>query len=257
MPKFAANVTTMFRELPFPRRFDAAAACGFAAVEMQFPYQHPPQDVAAWAQNAGVEMALLNAPPGDWDAGDRGLAAIPGREAEFRESFAKALRYAEALHAPPQNTKIHIMAGLRTAGASRDTYVRNLRWASEHARGRMLVIEAINPFDMPEYLVSRQEHTASVVEEIGAANLRMQMDCYHMGRMNEDPAALLTRYRHLCGHVQIASVPERHEPDEAYLPIFAALDECYDGWVGCEYNPRGDTWSGLGWLRSSGQSRSL
>ena len=250
MPRFAANVTTMFREVPFLDRFAAAAKAGFTAVEMQFPYEHEAHEVARRARAAGVEIVLFNLAPGDWSKGDRGLAAIPGREEEFRASVEQGIRYAAAMGAP----KAHIMAGVASQGASRDTYVKNLAWAAGQFAplGLTAVIEAINRHDMPGYLVNLQADTAGVVEEIGAPNLRMQMDCYHMGMMQEDVAARLRQYRALCGHVQIAGVPGRHEPDTGdmdYRPIFAALDEIgYPGWVGCEYNPVGETVAGLKWL---------
>ena len=253
MPRFAANVTTMFREMPFSRRFDAAASEGFTAVEMQFPYSHRAEDLSVWAQNAGVEIALINCPPGNWDAGDRGLAALPGREHDFRESVALGLRYARILGA----AKLHIMAGLTTQGAAREIYVQNLTWAAAEAgrAGVLAVLEAINPIDMPNYFVNRQANTASVVEEIGSPYLALQMDCYHMGMMGEDVVATLGRYRHLCGHVQIADVPGRHEPGTGtlnYPAVFQALDDLgYQGWTGCEYTPAGDTRAGLTWLKHS------
>jgi hydroxypyruvate isomerase len=258
MPRFSANLTTMFRELPFLDRFSLAAAQGFEAVEVQFPYEWDPNEINARLKDAGATLVLLNAPPGDWAAGDRGLAGIPGREEEFRASIETAMRYAAILGAP----LVHVMAGTQSKGASRELYVENLRWAAGQlaAIGVTAVIEAINRHDMPGYLVNLQSETAAVAAEVGAPNLRMQMDCYHMGRMGEEIEAQLKLYRAQCAHVQIADCPGRHEPgtgDLNFTSIFSTLDAIgYAGWVGCEYNPRGETVEGLAWRKRLAQSSS-
>ena len=254
MPRFAANLSMMFQELPFLDRFGAAARAGFAAVEFLFPYEHAPEEVAARLRGAGVVNALFNLPPGDWGRGERGLAALPGREAEFREGVAQALRYAVALGTPV----LHAMAGVLPAGAdraaARATYVENLRFAaSALAReGRTLVIEPINLRDMPGYFLERQGEAHAIREEVGAPNLLVQMDLYHAQIAEGDVSTKLRRWIRHVGHVQVASVPDRHEPDHgelSYPHLFALLDELrYPGWVGCEYRPAGGTVEGLGWF---------
>jgi 2-dehydrotetronate isomerase len=256
MPKFAANLTLMFTEVPFPGRFAAAARAGFRAVEFLFPYDHAPQEVAGWLRENGLENVLFNLPPGDWAGGERGLASLPGREAEFRAGVARALEYALALGTP----RLHAMAGLLPAGADRavhrETYVANLRHAArELARhGRTLLIEPINPRDMPGYFLNRQDEAHAIREEVGEPNLLVQLDLYHAQIVEGDLATKLRRHFAGIGHIQIASVPERHEPDEGevnYPYLFRLLDELgYAGWVGCEYRPRGRTEDGLGWLQT-------
>jgi len=256
MPKFAANLTMMFTEVPFPERFAAAAKAGFRAVEFLFPYDHAPQEVARWLQENQLENALFNLPPGDWAAGERGLASLPGREEEFRASVARGLEYALALGTP----RLHAMAGLLPAGADRaahrETYIANLRFAArELARhGRTLLIEPINPRDMPGYFLSLQAEAHAIREAVGEPNLLVQMDFYHAQIVEGDLATKLRKHFAGIGHVQIASVPARHEPDEGelnYPYLFRLLDELgYDGWVGCEYRPRGKTEDGLGWLKT-------
>jgi hydroxypyruvate isomerase len=255
MPRFAANLTMMFADVPFPARFERAARAGFRAVEFLFPYDHAPADVAGWLRDNGLENALFNLPPGDWSAGDRGLAAVPGREAEFRSSVDRALRYADALGTPT----LHAMAGVVPHGADRAawrrTYVENLRYAAKlvGASGRTLVIEAINPRDMPGYLVSSQTHTHAVRDEVGDPALKIQMDFYHAQIVDGDLEVCFRTHRDAIAHVQIAAVPSRHEPDEGevnYRHLFGLLDALhYGGWVGCEYHPRARTEDGLGWMR--------
>jgi hydroxypyruvate isomerase len=254
MPRFAANLTMMFNEVPFLERFEAAGRAGFQAVEFLFPYDYPPEAVAARLHAAGVKSALFNLPPGDWAKGDRGLAALPGREAEFRAGIETALRYARALGTPT----LHAMCGLVPAGAdraaARATCVANLRLAAGvlAAEGRTLVIEPINGRDIPGYFLQRQDEAHAIREEVGAPNLLVQMDLYHAQIVEGDLTVKLRRWAKHVGHVQIASVPDRHEPDHgelSYAHLFALLDEVgYAGWVGCEYRPAGDTVAGLGWF---------
>ncbi len=258
MPRFAANLSMMYTEHEFLDRFAAAAADGFKGVEFLFPYAYPPQELARRLADNGLQQALFNAPPGDWDAGERGMAALPGREAEFRESIAKALEYAEALNCP----RIHVMAGMVPAGADpaalRATYVANLRWASEQARnaGRAVLIEPINARDMPGYFLSRQDDAHAVLADVGAENLRVQMDLYHCQIVEGDLAKKIEHYLPTgrVGHLQIAGVPDRHEPDDGevnFSYLFGVIDACgYDGWIGCEYRPAAGTSAGLGWLRA-------
>ena len=252
----------LYPEFDFLDRFEAAARDGFKAVEYLFPYAFESRDIAARLQANGLQQVLFNAPPGDWDGGERGLACLPGREAEFRNGMARALDYAGALDCP----RIHVMAGLVPAGGEREalfpTYVANLRWAAEQAarQGVEVLIEPINTRDIPRFFLNRQDHAHKVVAAVGAANLKVQMDLYHCQVVEGDLAMKLRQYLptgHV-GHIQIAGVPERHEPDRGelnYPYLFSVLDEFgYAGWVGCEYRPRagaqaGGTSAGLDWLR--------
>jgi hydroxypyruvate isomerase len=256
MPKFAANLSMMFTEVPFAERFAAAARAGFKGVEFLFPYELTPADAAARLRGNGLENALFNMPPGNFAAGERGIASLPGREAEFRAGVTKALEYAQALGTPV----LHAMAGLLPAGADRAryraVYVENLRFAAaEMAKhGLMLVIEPINTRDIPGYFLNTQAEAHAIREEIGAPNLKVQMDLYHAQIVEGDLAVKLKKYMANVGHIQIASVPDRHEPDEGevnYPYLFALIDELgYAGWIGCEYRPRGRTEDGLAWFRA-------
>jgi hydroxypyruvate isomerase len=255
VPKFAANLTMMFNEVPFPQRFAAAAAAGFNAVEFLFPYDYPAQDVAGWLRASALENALFNLPPGDWAGGERGIACLPGREAQFREGVARALTYARALG----TRKLHMMAGLLPAGADvavcRAVYLANLRYAAKEAarHGITVLIEPINARDMPGYFLSSQAQAHELRVEADQPNVAVQMDFYHAQITEGDLAMTLRRYIDGVGHVQIAGVPDRHEPDlgEVNYPyLFQLLDTLgYDGWIGCEYRPRGRTEDGLGWLK--------
>ena len=274
MPKFAANLSMLYNELSFLDRFEAAARDGFLGVECLFPYAWPAQEMAARLQGNGLRQVLLNAPPGGtdaassvaaWDSALRGTACVLGREAEFRQGVEMALAYAETLDCP----RIHLMAGLVPTGVERDavraTYVANLRWAAAQAAqaGRGVLIEPINARDMPRYFLNRQDHAHEIVAEVGAPNLQVQMDLYHCQIVEGDVATKLRQYLPTgrVGHIQIAGVPERHEPDSGELNdryLLGVLDtvaaQCgWDGWVGCEYRPRrgavpGGTSDGLGWM---------
>lgn len=250
MPRFAANLTTMFTERAFPDRFAAAAAAGFEAVEFLFPYDHTPEAVAGWLGEAGLACAMFNLPPGDWDAGERGIAGLPGREDEFRRSVETALHYARALGV----RRLHCMAGLRAAGAERATYLANLRQAAATSAidGIDLLIEPINGRDMPGCLLDSWDEARAIQDAVGAPNLRLQADLYHLQIIGADLSHLLERDIARIGHVQIAGVPDRDEPDGGevvYPHLFALLDRLgYAGWIGCEYRPRGRTEDGLKWL---------
>jgi len=255
MPRFAANLTMMFNEVPFLDRFHAAAEAGFEAVEFLFPYDHAPEEVAARLARGRLRNVLFNMPPGDWARGERGIGAVPGREAEFRDGVAKALRYAEALETPT----LHAMAGLVPPGADRAacraTYVANLRHAAAELarRGLTLVVEPINTRDIPGYFLNTQAEAHALREEVGAPNLKVQMDLYHAQIVEGDLTAKLRRFAPHVGHVQIASVPDRNEPDRGevdYRHLFQVLDDVgYGGWVGCEYRPARGTVAGLGWFQ--------
>lgn len=254
MPRFAANLSMMFGEVPFLERFAAAGEAGFEAVEFLFPYEHPPEELARRLRAGRVQNVLFNMPPGDWGAGERGIAALPGREREFRQGVALALRYAEALGTP----SVHAMAGLVPAGADREacraTYLENLRFAAHELapKGITLLVEPINGRDMPGYFLQTQAEAHAIREEVGAPNLRVQMDLYHAQIVEGDLTVKLRRWVKDVGHVQIASVPDRNEPDRgelSYPHVFRVLDELgYAGWVGCEYRPAQGTVAGLGWF---------
>ncbi len=271
MPQFAANLSMMYTEVDFLDRFEAAAKDGFKAVEFLFPYAWPKEELAARLKANGLQQVLFNAPPGGadpdsiaraWDGGDKGIASLPGREAEFEHGVHLALAYAETLACP----RIHVMAGLVPPTSDRDTlrptYLRNLRWAAAEAakRGIDVLIEPINTRDIPGFYLNRQDQAHAIIEEVGAANLKVQMDLYHCQIVEGDVASKIRQYLPTgrVGHFQIAGVPERHEPDigEVHYPyLFSVLDALgYQGWVGCEYRPKkggqpGGTSAGLGWVR--------
>ena len=255
MPKFAANLSMMYQEHDFLERFGAAAKDGFRGIEFLFPYEHPAADIRARLDSHGLTQALFNGPPGDWAAGERGIASLPGREDEFRRSVATALEYARVLG----NDRVHIMAGLIRPGEDRAlhraTYVRNLEYAAKTAAsaGITIVIEPINTRDIPGFFLNRQDEAHTLCAEIGASNLKVQMDFYHCQIVEGDLAMKLRKYIGGVGHVQIAGVPARNEPDVGeinYPYLFRLLDELgYAGWVGCEYRPKGKTSEGLGWLK--------
>ncbi len=257
MPKFAANLSMMFNEVPFLDRFAAASQAGFPAVEFLSPYEHPAEVVEARAKEAGVEVALFNTPAGNWAAGERGVACIPGREDEFRQGVEKALSYAARLN----TRRIHAMAGILPSGvdraACRASLIENLKFAAEQTarKGITLLLEAINTRDIPGFVVSTQKDSRAICEEVGAENLKLQMDLYHMQVMEGDLATKLKLYMPYCGHIQIAGCPERNEPDTGeirYEYLFRLLDDLgYDGWIGCEYRPAGKTTAGLGWFHAA------
>ena len=274
MPRFAANLSMMYPDLPFLDRFEAAAKDGFTAVEYLFPYAFAKEELVERLQANNLQQVLFNAPPGGtdaasidraWNGGDKGITCIPGREDEFRAGVALALDYAQALDCP----RIHLMAGLVPAGVSREaaqrTYVANLRWAAAEAAryGRDVLIEPINTRDIPGFFLNRQDQAHALVAEVGASNIKVQMDLYHCQIVEGDVAMKIRQYLPTgkVGHFQIAGVPERHEPDigEVNYPyLFGVIDEVaaqcgWDGWIGCEYKPKrggqpGGTSAGLGWF---------
>lgn len=265
MPRFAANLSMLYPEHSFLDRFAAAAADGFDAVEYLFPYAFTPAALADRLQAHGLTQALFNAPPGDFDAGERGLACLPDRIDEFRRGFVElALPYAQALGCQ----RVHVMAGLAPAGMARealaDCYQANLAWAAAQAapHGVAVQIEPINTRDIPRYFLNRQDTAHALVQAIGAPNLQVQFDLYHCQIVEGDLAMKLRQYltgdsSSRVGHLQIAGVPDRHEPDggEVNFPYLLDLIDTlgYTGFVGCEYRPKvsaaGGTTAGLGWLR--------
>jgi hydroxypyruvate isomerase len=246
MPRFAANLSMLYNEHAFLDRFAAAAKDGFQAVEYLFPYAFDAHDLKQRLSDNGLQQVLFNAPPGDWDAGERGLACLPGRENEFQTGFLKALTYAAALET---------------------TYIQNIAWAAAEAKksGRDVLIEPINTRDIPGFFLNYQAQAHEIVQHIGASNVKVQMDLYHCQIMEGDLASKIRHYLPTgrVGHFQIAGVPMRHEPDLGELNhpyLFEVIDEVaaacgWEGWIGCEYRPaRGavtnGTHDGLGWLHS-------
>ncbi|HWU61288.1 MAG TPA: 2-oxo-tetronate isomerase [Ensifer sp.] len=252
MPVFAANLTMMFTEWSFLDRFDAAAEAGFSAVEYLFPYDVAPEAIQERLQRNRLTQALFNMPPGDWAAGERGLAALPERFDEFRSGVGRALDYAEATGVK----RVHMMAGNAEANdaAAMASYRRALDHAAERLveRGLDLLLEPINGRNMPGYFLNSFDMALSVIEAAGRPNVRLQFDIYHCQILHGDVTMRLRQDFAHVGHVQIASIPSRHEPDgeELNYPfLFRELDRLgYDGFVGCEYNPRGRTIDGLGWF---------
>jgi hydroxypyruvate isomerase len=255
MPKFAANLSMMFTEVPFLDRFGAAAQAGFRAVEFLFPYEHPPGAIADQLRLHNLQIVLCNLPPGDWAGGERGMACIPGREADFRTGLDRALTYATALSIP----RLHAMCGIAPPAADRAacraTLIANLKYAAEKSAPHNITVllEAINHRDIPGFFINTQAESYAICAAVGAPNCKMQMDLYHMQVMEGDIATKLRRYAPHCGHIQIAGAPQRNEPDSGevrYPYLFEVLDEIgYDGWVGCEYRPATTTTEGLGWFQ--------
>ncbi len=254
MPRLAANLSLMFNEIDFLDRFAAARKQGFSAVEYLFPYAFPKAELAKRLKGEGLQQVLFNAPPGDFDAGERGFAGVPGREDDFRRSMDIALDYAQALNCP----RIHVMAGNVPKGASatahRATFIANLQAASPLARqaGVQLMVEALNPTDFAGYLVGSLEMALGIIAAVGSDNVFLQYDLYHCQMMRGQLAATMHEKLDLIRHMQIAGVPGRNEPDDTqeinYPALFSLMDELgYQGWVGCEYRPRADTVAGLAW----------
>jgi hydroxypyruvate isomerase len=255
MPRFAANLSMLYPQHDFLDRFAAAAADGFDAVEFLFPYDYSAQELKQRLSDNGLVQALFNAPPGDWAAGERGIASLPGREEEFRTGVARALEYAHVLG----NDRIHVMAGLLPNEALRErhqaVYLENLAFAAQQAAeaGITVLIEPINTRDMPGFFLNRQDQAQAICKAVGADNLKVQFDFYHCQIVEGDVASKLRRDFAGVGHIQIAGVPDRHEPNLGelnYPYLFELIDQLgYTGWVGCEYRPKGDTSAGLQWLR--------
>lgn len=247
MPRFAANLSMLFRELPLQERFAAAKDAGFDAVEILFPYDEPGQIIRQLLEKTGQTLVLINAPPPNWAGGDRGFAAIPGGQERFRHDFRRARRYAEALGA----WHIHVMAGVAEGSAAWQTYVDNLKWAAEAAPEQSLTIEPINPRDMPGYFLNDYDLASEILEAVGAPNLGLQFDAYHAHRITGDVMGTWAAHGHRATHVQVAGAEGRHEPSGGaidYPAFFALLDaEGYEGFVSGEYTPTGRTVDGLAW----------
>lgn len=256
MPDFAANLSLMFTEWAFLDRFQAAADAGFSAVEYLFPYEHAPGEIAQRLESAGVTQAMFNLPPGDWASGERGLAALPGRFEEVEAGLERAMPWIEATKVP----RVHLMAGI--ADWNDPLAMAAYRRSLEHVGARLaearveLLIEAINPIDMPGYFLSSVDNASGLIALMQAPNLKLQFDIYHCQIIHGDVTRRMRRLMPIIGHVQIASVPGRNEPDGEelnYPYLFEELDLLgYAGFVGCEYRPRGKTLDGLGWYSDCG-----
>lgn len=255
MPKFAANLTMMFNEVPFLDRFEAAAKAGFKYVEFLWPYDYPAQELKAILDKHGLKVVLFNTPAGDVNKCEWGVSAIPGREADSHRDIDLALEYALALGCP----NVHIMSAVVPEGASREeykqTFIKNVRYASDKYKpyGIKIQLEALSPEVKPNYLLKSQFDTLEVVELVDRDNVFVQLDYFHAQNVDGNLARLTDKLNGKFAHVQIASVPDRHEPDEGeinYQYIFDKLDEIgYTGYVGCEYKPRGETVTGLDWFQ--------
>ncbi len=253
MPKFAANLTWMFTEVPFLERFGAARAAGFDAVEVLFPYDDPVPVIRDLLAQNDLQMVLINAPPPNYADRPKGFAAIPGDEARFEQDFKRAVRVAQALDVQ----HVHLMAGVAEGDAARDTYVRNLAWAAAEAPEQSLTIEPINPVDMPGYFLNDFDLALSVLAKVNAPNVNLQFDAYHAHRITGDVLGTWAKCRDRVVHVQVAGHPGRHEPDVGEIDIAAFLAQLdadgYTGWVSGEYAPKGVTTNGLGWMSPLGE----
>ena len=257
MPKFAANLTMLFNELEFLDRFDAAARYGFDGVEYLFPYGHDKGLLRGKLAARGLKQVLHNLPAGDWAAGERGIACLPDRVAEFEAGVERAIEYATAFGCP----RVNCLAGIRPpdldAAAAGETMIRNLRYAAARLdrAGIRLLIEPINTRDVPGFFLSGTEQAIDIIGRVGSDNLFLQFDIYHMHMMGEDVARAIERHRSRIDHMQLADVPGRHEPGTGeidYPALFALIDSAgYSGWIGCEYNPLTSTGEGLAWRPSS------
>lgn len=255
MPKFAANLSMLFTEYEFPKRFVHAAAAGFSGIEYLFPYDYTPAQLKQWLDDQSLPQVLFNLPAGRWDQGERGLACLPDRQTEFQEGVHIAMEYANTLG----NELMHCMAGIRPEGLSYtkalDTYLTNLAYATDIAaqHNRAICIEPINPYDMPGYFLQQSEQAVEIINELNRTNLKLQYDIYHAQRVEGHISHTLERFLTYIGHIQIANSPGRHEPhlgEINYDFIFHLVDHLgYAGWIGCEYLPAATTAEGLSWLR--------
>jgi hydroxypyruvate isomerase len=255
MPKLAANLSTLFKERPFLERFAAAAACGFRGVEYQYPYEWPAQDIAASARKAGVQVVLHNMPRGDAGRGEHGTACLPGREQRFRDDLEVAIEYARAVGCP----RLHCMAGIAPSGSDRETvhrtYVQNLKFAAQRLarEGMQVMIEPLSARTVAGCFLASSAQAAGVLEELAVDNALLQYDLFHMQIMEGNLAETLERLLARIGHIQLADVPGRHEPGTGEINfdfLMRHIDRIgYSGWIGCEYNPLGDTVQGLKWAQ--------
>lgn len=248
MPKFCANISFLWKDLSVPNRIRAAAAAGFDAVEILFPYDDPMPEVRRTLDDTGLTLALINCPPPNYTGGSRGFAAVPGDRDRFRSDFRRSLRYAQSLGAQ----HLHIMSGVADGDEAEATLIENLSWACEMAPGQSLTIEPINTADMPGYFLSDFDLAAQVIRSVGAPTLGLQFDAYHAHRITGDVLGAWDRYGPMARHVQFADHPGRHEPGSGEIDLagfFARLDDDgFAGWTSAEYVPRDATDAGLGWM---------
>jgi hydroxypyruvate isomerase len=253
MPRFAANLTMLFTELPFMQRFEAAAKAGFKAVEYLFPYAFDKKELTAALRANGLQQVLHNLPAGNWETGERGIACHPDRVGEFREGVGMAIDYATALGCPKLNCLLGKLPDGLNAGEARKVAVENLRFAARELQtaGIMLLIEPINHFDIPGFFLTRTDQALAIIDDVGSTNLLLQYDIYHAQRMEGELAATMSKNMARIGHIQLADNPGRGEPGTGeinYPWLFKHIDAAgYTGWIGCEYKPRGTTADGLGW----------
>ncbi len=253
MPRFAANLTLMFNEVPFLDRFEAAAKAGFTAVEFLFPYAYPAEEIGKRLQDNGLTQALFNLPPGNWDAGEKGFAALPERFDDLKQSLVIALPYAKATSVK----RLHLMAGLadRKDPKAVAAFRKSVTWAAEFfaPHGIDIVLEPLNARNTPNYFLNDFGFARDQINDLKIPNLKLQFDIYHCQILHGDVTMRMREMMPIIGHIQIASIPSRHEPDgeELNYPfLFAELDRLgYAGFVGCEYNPRGKTTDGLAWFK--------
>ena len=255
MPKFCANLSLLFGDAGFPDRFDRAAGAGFRAVEFQFPYAHDKNELSERARRAGVEVVLFNLPAGNWEKGERGIACIPSRVSEFRDGVGRAIEYAKALGC----TRVNCLSGIAPARVPsetlRETFISNLRFAAGELEreGITLLVEPVNTRSVPGFYLRNSAQALALIDEAAVANAKLQYDVFHMQIMEGDLAKTIEANLARIGHMQIADVPDRHEPGSGeinYPFLFEWIDRIgYQGWIGCEYTPAGRTEDGLGWLR--------
>jgi hydroxypyruvate isomerase len=256
VPKFAANLTMLFNEVPFLDRFEAASKAGFTGVEYLFPYDFPVEELVERLKRFNLTQVLHNLPAGDWAGGERGIATLPDRQEEFKAGVDKAITYATALGCKQVNILAGIPKNVDPAEAHR-VFVENLRYAAPRieAAGIKLLIEMINTRDIPGFFLTSTKQALAILEEVGSANLYLQYDIYHMQIMEGDLARTIEANLPKIAHIQLADNPGRNEPGTGeinYPFLFGFLDRIgYDGWIGCEYKPKGATTDGLGWLPAS------
>jgi hydroxypyruvate isomerase len=254
MPRFAANLTTMFNEVPFLDRFEAAARAGFDAVEFLFPYAYPAREIRSRLAGNGLQLVLHNLPGGDWDAGERGIACHPDRVIEFHTGIARAIEYAHTLEVQQLNCLVGKIPPAADRATLRRTLVANLRFAAGELKkaGVKLLVEPINPYDIPGFFVTRTDEALQLLDDVESDNIFLQYDIYHAQRMEGEIAATIERHLPRIAHLQLADNPGRHEPgtgEIAYDFLLRHIDRLgYAGWIGCEYKPAASTEAGLGWL---------
>jgi len=254
MSKFSANLSMLFSEVDFLERFGKAAGNGFSAVEYMFPYDWPAEQILELLKSNSLEQVLFNLPVDEWAAGVRGIACIPGREQEFQENVERAIGYAKVLQCPRVNCLVGLTPADEDPERVTETLVTNLRYAADALAKEniTLLVEALNSRDIPGFHLVGSQETIDLIDATGHANIMFQYDIYHMQRMEGELINTVTALMDKIGHIQLADNPGRHEPGSGeinFTNVFKAIDAAgYDGWIGCEYIPAGDTEAGLGWM---------